>query len=159
LERDEVVYIERVQESDLRLGVDIRVGSRVSAPVTAIGQAILAWLPEVDVARIFQMRPGADLPPNVPVTLGELTASLEAVRRRGYAIADSSTVPGLRVLAAPVLGGDGHAVAAISIASPSVRMPLEEHIRLAEAPLLQAAARITRALTASGQTIAAQHRA
>jgi IclR family pca regulon transcriptional regulator len=159
LDRDEVVYIERVQESDLRLGVDIRVGSRVCAPTTAIGQAILAWLPEADVARIFQMRPRTERSPRVPGTLDELTAVLQAVRCRGYAIADSSTVPGLRVLAAPVFGGDGHAVAAISIASPSMRMPLDEHIRLAEEPLLQAAARITRALSASGQTIAAQQRA
>ena len=99
LDGNDVVYVERVQESHLRLGVDIRVGSRVSATATAIGQAILAFLPTPEAAM------------------------LDAVRARGYAIADGSTIPGLRVLAAPILGADGHAVAAISVASPSSGRP------------------------------------
>ena len=82
---------------------------------------------------------------------------LDAVRARGYAIADGSTIPGLRVLAAPILGADGHAVAAISVASPSMLMPLEHYIATAAQPLLAAASRISRALAASGQTIAAPH--
>ena len=42
LDRDEVVYIERYQEGHARLGVDIRVGSRIPAYCTAIGHSILA---------------------------------------------------------------------------------------------------------------------
>ena len=48
LDRDEVVYIERYQEGQARLGVDIRVGSRIPAYCTAIGHSILAFLPRAE---------------------------------------------------------------------------------------------------------------
>ena len=156
LDRDEVVYVERVQESGVRLGVDIRVGSRVSAPVTAIGQAILAYLPPGQAARILAMRDRAALPAHLPKTPEALAATLAAVRARGYAVADGDTIAGLRVLAAPILGADGSAIAAISIASPGMQAPLEDHVAAAAPALLAAAARISRALAASGQTIAAR---
>jgi IclR family transcriptional regulator, pca regulon regulatory protein len=156
LDGDEVVYVERIQDSDLRLGVDIRVGSRVSAPVTAIGQAILAWLPAEDAARVFAARARDTAGAPAPHSVAELVVVLGEVRGRGYAIAEGNTVSGLRVLAAPVLGADGSAVAAISVASPSIRCPLQEHVARAGPALLQAASRIGRALAASGQTIAAR---
>lgn len=45
LDGAEVVYIERVQAGMVRLGVDVRVGSRIPAYCSAVGLAILAYLP------------------------------------------------------------------------------------------------------------------
>ena len=45
LEGVEVVYIERMQAGMTRLGVDVRIGSRVPVHSTAMGHAILGFLP------------------------------------------------------------------------------------------------------------------
>ena len=51
LEGAEVVYIERIQAGLTRLGVDVRIGSRVPVYATAIGHAILSFLPRADAGR------------------------------------------------------------------------------------------------------------
>ena len=45
LEGGDIVHIERVQASLLRLGVSVRVGSRIPAYCTAMGHSILAHMP------------------------------------------------------------------------------------------------------------------
>jgi DNA-binding IclR family transcriptional regulator len=71
----------------------------------------------------------ADLPdalePLTPATIVDraaLAAALDAVRDEGCAVAIDELETGLASLAAPVPGGDGDAVAALSISGPSVRL-------------------------------------
>ena len=45
LDRGEVIYLARVDAGLERQGVVRRPGSRIGAYATALGQAILAWLP------------------------------------------------------------------------------------------------------------------
>ena len=103
LDRDEVVYIERYQEGQARLGVDIRVGSRLPAYCTAIGHSILAFLPRAETRRILGMSRRVKVNEHTPVTLEEIEEQLGEVRAAGYAISDSAYIAGLRVLAAPFL--------------------------------------------------------
>uniref|UniRef100_UPI003EB6AA54 IclR family transcriptional regulator domain-containing protein n=1 Tax=Halarchaeum sp. P4 TaxID=3421639 RepID=UPI003EB6AA54 len=51
----------------------------------------------------------------------ELFAELERTRERGYAIDDEERLPGLRCVAAPVLGDAGGVLGAVSIAGPTNR--------------------------------------
>ena len=90
---------------------------------------------------------------HTPVTLEEIEEQLEQVRRAGYAISDSTSVAGLRVLAAPILGADGFAIAALSVAAPSPRMPLKEFVALTAGPVTASAAKIAHALSAAGKTV------
>jgi IclR family transcriptional regulator, pca regulon regulatory protein len=154
LDRDEVVFIERYQEGQARLGVDIRVGSRVPAYCTAIGHSILAFLPRAEARRILGMSRRVKVNEDTPVTLEEIEARLEKVRAAGYALADSEYIAGLRVLSAPILGGDKCAIAALSVAAPSPRMPLKEFLALTAEPVIAAAAKIAHALSAAGNTVA-----
>jgi IclR family pca regulon transcriptional regulator len=154
LDRDEVVFIERYQEGQARLGVDIRVGSRVPAYCTAIGHSILAFLPRAETRRIVGMSRRIKINEDTPVTLEEIEARLEKVRAAGYALADSEYIAGLRVLAAPILGADNYAIAALSVAAPSMRMPLKEFVALTAGPVTAAAAKIAHALSAAGNTVA-----
>jgi IclR family transcriptional regulator, pca regulon regulatory protein len=153
LDRDEVVYIERFQEGHARLGVDIRVGSRIPAYCTAIGHSILAFLPRAEVRHILGLSRRVKVNEHTPVTLTEIEAQLEEVRSRGYAISDSTYIAGLRVLSAPILGSDGCAIAAISVAAPSPRMPLKEFVALTAEPVTASAAKIAQALSAAGSTV------
>jgi IclR family acetate operon transcriptional repressor len=64
----------------------------------------------------------------------ELTEELRLVRTRGWATSIDELEEGLSALAAPVLGADGNAVAALSVSGPSARLTPERIAGLA--PLL-----------------------
>ena len=52
-----------------------------------------------------------------------LTAALEQIRERGYAVDDEEREIGVRCIAAPVRDGTGAAIGAISVAGPPERLP------------------------------------
>ncbi|AQY65582.1 IclR family transcriptional regulator [Pseudomonas veronii] len=148
LQGADVLYLERVRAGITRLGVDIRIGTTVPACQTAIGQSILAFLSEQEVARIEALTPAM---PFISKTLAKpLSEVLEQIRKDGYLITDSLFAEGLRILAVPVLDIDGFPVGAISIAAPAVRCSIEELERRALALTMVAAKNIGRALQASG---------
>jgi IclR family pca regulon transcriptional regulator len=72
------------------------------------------------------------------------------VRRAGYIVVDQEITSGLRALAAPVLDPDGHPIAAVSVVAPSMRMPLERFLKVALAPVQEAARTISKAMQAGG---------
>lgn len=150
LEGAEMVYIERVQAGWMRLGVNIRVGSRVPAYCTAAGHALLAHLPAERRREVLRMRERVKLTPRTLVTLAEIERRLKRVRELGYALSDQETIPGLRVMAAPVLDADGHPYGAVSVAAPSMVSPVDGFVATAAAPLLRAAADLGRLLRVSG---------
>lgn len=150
LEGSEIVYVERVQAGLTRLGVDIRIGSRVPVHSTAIGHAILAFLPREAQIRVLEARPRPKLTEHTPTELPDLLARFDAVRARGYDVSDQETVSGLRVLSAPVLDADGTPIAGLSVAAPAFRMPRDAFEGAARGPVLTAAATLARALQATG---------
>jgi IclR family transcriptional regulator, pca regulon regulatory protein len=150
LDDGEVVYIERIQAGLARLGVDVRIGSRVPVHSTAIGQAILAFLPRAAQVQILESRPRLKLTERTIVDLDRLLARLQQVRLRGYAVSDQENVAGLCVLSAPVLDTDGVPVAGISVAAPSMRLPMKEFEKLAVRPLIHAAESLSRVLQVTG---------
>lgn len=150
LEGADVLYVERIQAGLTRLGVEVRIGTRVPAYCTAIGHAILAFLPPAEQVRVLEARERVKLTEHTVTDLNTLLARLQAVRARGYELSEQETVAGLRVLSAPVLDSDGVPVAGLSVAAPALRMSREAFEREAAAPVLQAAAALSRALQASG---------
>lgn len=150
LDAGEIVYIERIQAGLARLGVEVRIGSRVPVHSTAIGHAILGFLPRDQQVRILEARPRAKLTEKTIVKLDALLRRLQEVRARGYAVSDQENVPGLSVLSAPVLDADSFPVAAISVAAPTMRMSIAEFEKVTRRPLLSAAATLSRALQVTG---------
>ncbi|MBI0535243.1 IclR family transcriptional regulator [Roseomonas sp. KE2513] len=144
----DVVYVERVQAGLVRMGVDIRVGSRIPATTSAIGQALLAFLPEPNLDAVLAASRFERIGPDVPGSADEVRERLAEVRRDGVALTDWASVNGLRVLAAPVLDRDGYAVAAISVAAPAMRTSRAEIVERAKAPLLARAQELGLALAA-----------
>src|SRR3954454_14381847 len=67
---------------------------------------------------------------------GRLRAELEETRRRGYSVSDGDVTAGIGAIGAPVLGGDGRAMAAVSVGGLRSRVlpPRPEHVaRLVQA--------------------------
>lgn len=99
LEGSDVVYLARHEgRSPLRLTANI--GDRFPAAPTAVGNALLAALPDDEIARRFG-EPGA-FPRRTEQSvrnLADLMTKLELVRERGYAVDENEVHPGLSGIA------------------------------------------------------------
>lgn len=153
LEGPEILYVERIQAGLTRLGVESRIGTRLPAYATAVGQAMLGFLPRETQISVLESAPRPKLTERTLTDLDALLERLEQVRARGYALSDQEVVAGLRVLAAPILDIDGVPAAGISVAAPTYRMELEVFEEKARAPLLAAARALSRALQATGGVV------
>ncbi len=150
LDGSEMVYLERVHAGLTRLGVDVRVGTRLPAYYTAMGHAVLAFLPKKMVRKILISCKRVKITPDTPTTIAEIESRLDQVRRCGYAVADPKVVVGLRVLAVPVLDVDGQSLAAISVATPLTSISMEEFIDRMAGPVRKAGTAIGKAMQVSG---------
>ncbi len=150
LDGGDILYVERVRAGLTRLGVDIRIGTTISASTSVIGYAVLAFLPLADRERVLAMEPRRGGLAPAPLTKAELKRTLETVRKQGFALQDSQFGNGLRILAAPVLDVDGFPIAAVSVAAPAVRISMDDFRELALERVRIAAADIARAVQASG---------
>lgn len=150
LDGADILYVERVRAGLTRLGVDIRIGTSITASTSVIGYAILAFLSPADRERVLATEPRRGGLAPAPLSKAELKRTLETVRKQGFALQDSQFGNGLRVLAAPVLDVDGFPIAAVSVAAPAVRISMDDFRELALERVRVAAADIARAVQASG---------
>jgi IclR family transcriptional regulator, KDG regulon repressor len=119
LDGPDVVGIDHV-ESSQTLVVRHPVGSRVPAHATAVGQALLAYQPEVAEAVV-----GDGLVPLTGDTIADperLARTLEEVRDRGYATNVRQWSRETAGVAAPVRGADGEVLASLGISGPATRL-------------------------------------
>ena len=137
----DVVYLTRVEGAQT-VRVHAEIIDRIPAHCTSTGLALLA----------FQRRDYLDT--HLPETLAVMTESTitdpEALRRelkrtraRGYAVNRGGWRRDVGGIAAPVLDGDGIAIAALCVAAPSYRMTKSWFVRIVPATL-QAAEAIAR---------------
>ncbi|ELZ05680.1 IclR family transcriptional regulator [Natrialba chahannaoensis JCM 10990] len=99
-----------------------RVGNRTPLHQFAAGKAILANLPEGQIARIIDGHGLSERTPQTITDPGELRTELDSIREEGYALNREESVPGVHAVGAPVRDEDGHAIGAISIAGPANRL-------------------------------------
>lgn len=95
---------------------------------TSMGKVLIAFAPREVRDRLVAGVPLDSTGPNTIVDRDEFADEIATVRRQGYAIADQEHENGIRAVGVPVLGPDGSALAAISIASPAFRMSIEDCI-------------------------------
>lgn len=153
LDGAEMVYLERVHAGLARMGVDVRIGTRLPAYYTAMGHAVLAFLPRETVLRVLALRERVKITPATPTTVQEIERCLDRVRKRGFAVADPEVIIGLRVLAVPVLNMDGNAIAAVSAAAPAMNITLQKFVNKTAEPVMKAARELSKSLEASGTAL------
>jgi DNA-binding IclR family transcriptional regulator len=99
------------------------VGRRIPSHASSMGKVFMAFgAAQPPFGRLQR------LGPNTITSMPELLAELEQVRRDGYATTWEELEDGLCSTAAPVRGGRGTVIAAISVSAPTVRTT---HKRLA----------------------------
>jgi IclR family transcriptional regulator, acetate operon repressor len=118
----EVVYVQKLSAADAPR-IPSRPGGRMPAHCTGVGKALLAFGPPERLAAVLE----AGLTRRAPRTIvlpGLLTQELATIRERGIAEEHEESAVGVACVAAPVIGPDGLAVAAISITGWSHRIQL-----------------------------------
>lgn len=138
LDGTRVVNLHKVESRHL-LRMHMEIGGGVPAHATALGKVLLAGLPPAEVARRLRGRRLTRLTRRTIADRPALWRALARVREQGFAIDDEECSLGLRCVAAPILDHRGSVVAALSISSPSQRLPHAVLSRMAE--LVRAAAR------------------
>jgi DNA-binding IclR family transcriptional regulator len=121
LDGQEVVYLDCL-ESPHRFRLVANAGLRAVAYRTALGKAILAFLPAERRKAILETFVFQPFTAKTITSAERFRSELDRVRKRGYALDDEESVAGVRCLAAPVLDGERQAAAAVSISGPTARM-------------------------------------
>lgn len=98
------------------------VGQRSAAIVMAAGKVLLAGLSYHDLNEALGPigRTTLDGP---PLDLRLLREELRSIQALGFAVTMGDMEPGVHAVAAPIVNPEGHAIAALSVAAPSIRLP------------------------------------
>jgi IclR family transcriptional regulator, acetate operon repressor len=141
LQGREVVNVDQVAGGHAVVNVNW-VGKRTPLHCTSNGKVLLAALSEHEWDRVLS----GPLERRTPRTVTDpavLRTQLRQARTRGYAYTVEELETGLNAVAAPVLGPDGQAIAAVSAAGPAYRVTRERIPELARA-VKEAGAEISR---------------
>ncbi len=119
LDGADVVYIERCRTSrsgQREIDLNLHVGSRLPAYCTAMGKALLAFVPPDRFEQILDQTDLIARGPNTIVDRPGLRAEMERVRTMGVAVNNEELAYGLRSIAAPIRSRSGDVVAAVNLA-------------------------------------------
>jgi IclR family acetate operon transcriptional repressor len=114
LDEGQVLYVEKLVGHSGR-PLASRVGGKLPAHCTGVGKALLAFGPK-DVAEAVLRGPLPRLTARTIVLPGPLSRELAKIRREGVAYEYEESTVGVVCAACPIMGPDGVAVAAISVA-------------------------------------------
>jgi DNA-binding IclR family transcriptional regulator len=128
LQGKEALVLDEIAGSHVMTGSQ-SIGSRWPAHATSTGKALLAELTDEQLRHCLPV-PLPSYTPHTITTLDALLEDLDATRRRGYAVARDELEVGLLAIGAPLRNHDGEAVAAISIAGPTLRLNVEREAEL-----------------------------
>lgn len=123
----------------------MRVGDRAPLYATSSGKAILGHLPEARRETYLARVRFEAITPYTLRSVAELSAQLAAVRAEGFGYSYQEFSVGIVGMAAPVLNSAGEPVAAINVATPSVRFDNAAKARIG-ASLKRAVAQLAREL-------------
>lgn len=115
------VYLHR-SKGNQAVALETYTGYRCPLHVTALGQSILAYLPEERVEAIVDKHGLEAWTPETITDRDELFARLETIRGQGFAIDDEEHMTGLRCVGAPITTTDETVVGAISVSGPTSRL-------------------------------------
>ena len=124
MDRDEVVYIEKVEfeQNSGGLRMASRVGLRNPIHSCAVGKVLLADFSDEALDHFLRGKNFMKRTENTMTDPIQLKEHLKLVRKQGFAIDDEENEKGIRCVAAPIRNGEGKVVAAISISGPAFRV-------------------------------------
>jgi IclR family acetate operon transcriptional repressor len=124
LDQGRVAYIDKLDCSQA-VRMHSSVGRLGFVHSTAVGKAILAFLPQQAVTSIVEQHGLPALTPRTITEIATLRRELARVRQQGYAIDDVENEEGIRCVGAPIFDYQGRPVAALSLSGPAFRLTRE----------------------------------
>jgi IclR family transcriptional regulator, KDG regulon repressor len=121
LDGPHAIYVDKVL-SPTEFRLDPPLGAIRPLNCTALGKAILAFMPEERIDRLAHAGAFVASTPRAITDVAVLKDELARVRQSGFAVDNEEFIPGAMCLAAPVLDHDGQVIAAVTISGPSQRM-------------------------------------
>ncbi len=146
LQGTEVIYIARAASRHRILSIGLRVGTRLPAHATSMGQVLIAFGEPATRAVYFRQANLRRFTAHTLTTRQDLEARIEAVHAQGYAICDQELEEGLRSMAVPVGNRRGTTLAAINVSSQAARTSVEDMLRVFLPRLQVAACEINQAI-------------
>ena len=98
------------------------VGRRTQTYCTAVGKALIAFLPTHRLNALIEGLQFKRHTRHTLVSSSALKTELERVRRRGFAVDNEEVEEGLRCIAAPIRDYTGNVVASLGVAGPIFRI-------------------------------------
>jgi DNA-binding IclR family transcriptional regulator len=145
LEQGQVVYIDKT-EAPGPMRMASAIGKIMPAHSTALGKAMLAYLPAREAGAVLDLW---GMPRRTPRTITDrrrFVSELAAIRARGYAVDNIENEEGVRCVASPIFDHRGRVAGAVSLSGSSRTVTLAR-VRRSLGPLVrQAAGRISRAV-------------
>jgi len=130
-DNDEVLYIECF-ESTKRLRTYSVIGVRAPLYCTAVGKALLAFLPDEEINKIVRKKGFIRFTPNTITDEKRLFDEIKKIRELGYSIDDVEHEEGVRCVGAPIRDHTGRVVASISVSGPTQRVTKSKVPQLAK---------------------------
>jgi len=115
-----VTYARLDSKLPIRVGSDAG-GKADAAHATATGKAILAWLPEPEIARVIANGGLKRFTNKTILTISELMEDLRLVRRNGYSLDSEEFQVGVICVGAAIRDQAGAVIGSVSSSMPSMR--------------------------------------
>ena len=116
----------------IRVGSDDE-GKTNAAHATATGKAILAWLPETEIARVIADTGLHRFTDRTIATIAELMEELRLVRRNGYSVDNEEFQPGVVCIGAAIRDHTGAVIGSVSCSMPKMRAEGDHEARVRSA--------------------------
>ena len=140
----EVIYVDKVESSG-SIRICTQIGRRMPYYCTGVGKAILAFQSEDEIKKILSYSRLISYTSNTITDYNALLRECARIRKNGYALDNEEVEDGLFCVAVPILSESGKAIAAMSMAGPTIRMTQERLPGLIE-DLMRSSAEISRCI-------------
>lgn len=120
-----IVYIDKV-EANNTIRMASNIGRRSPLYSTSVGKAILAYLDEKEVLKIWDSSDIKKFTDNTITDYDIFRMELDKIRLHGYAVDDEENEHGVRCVGAPIFNFHGEVEGAISISGPTIRVTKEK---------------------------------
>ncbi len=135
-ESADIVYIDKVESYKNTFRMVSRIGLRQSAFATAVGKAMLAALPDSEIAALWEAAEITALTENTITEKDNFLADIHKIRECGFALDNQENELGVTCIAVSLSDYTGKPSNAISISAPTSRMTAERISELSSLLLL-----------------------
>lgn len=117
----EIIHLDKIDCLEI-LRMDSALGDIAPAYCTGLGKAILAFLPEHELAHYLENIEFKQLTPNTITSKDKFLLELSSIRKKKYAIDNEEMAIGLCCIAVPIFDHNSYPAYAISVSGPSLRI-------------------------------------